>query len=70
MLAQLHLFVELDRPPDPGRVRDQRWLATDEEVADFETDLLAGSVMARASAGLADSTIRNDTNHLELIWNW
>ena len=27
-------------------------------------------VLARASAGLADSTIRNDTGHLELIRDW
>ncbi len=30
----------------------------------------AGFVLARASAGLAGSTIRNDTNHLELIRDW
>ena len=36
----------------------------------FETDVLAGFVLARASAGLADSTIRNDTGHLELIRGW
>jgi hypothetical protein len=54
-------------------VRDLRELrspATGEELADYETDLLAGFVLARASAGLADSTIRNDTNHLELIRDW
>ena len=51
-------------------LREQRPLATDEQVAEFETDLLAGFVLARASAGLADSTIRNDTNHLELIRDW
>ncbi len=51
-------------------LREQRPLATDEEVADFEVDLLAGFVLARASAGLVDSTIRNDTNHLELIRDW
>jgi hypothetical protein len=28
------------------------------ELADFETDVLAGFVLARASAGLADGTIR------------
>jgi len=39
---------------------------TDQEVADYETDLLAGFVLARASAGLADSTIRNDTNPMGL----
>jgi integrase/recombinase XerD len=35
-----------------------------------KTDVLAGFVLARASAGLVDSTIRNDTNHLELIRDW
>jgi len=29
-----------------------------EELADFETDVLAGFVLARAAAGLADGTIR------------
>jgi integrase/recombinase XerD len=48
-------------------LREHRVPTTEEELADFETDLLAGFVLARASAGLADSTIRNDTNHLELI---
>ena len=32
--------------------------------------MLAGFVVARASAGLADSTIRNDTGHLQLIRDW
>ena len=32
--------------------------------------MLAGFVLARASAGLADSTIRNDAGHLELIRDW
>ena len=32
--------------------------------------MLAGFVLARASARLADSTIRNDTGHLELIRAW
>jgi hypothetical protein len=31
-------------------------------VAGVLTDVLAGFVLARASAGLTDSTIRNDTN--------
>jgi hypothetical protein len=43
---------------------------TEDEVADFEVDVLAGFVMARASAGMADSTIRNDSNHLELVRRW
>ena len=41
--------------------------ASAEELADFETDVLAGFVLARASAGLADSTIRNDTSKYTLI---
>ena len=44
--------------------------ASEEDLADFETDVLAGFVLARASAGLADSTIRNDTGHLQLIRDW
>lgn len=51
-------------------LREHRGPASDEELADFEIDVLAGFVLARASAGLADSTIRNDTNHLELIRDW
>jgi integrase/recombinase XerD len=51
-------------------LREHRAPASGEELADFETDVLAGFVLARASAGLADSTIRNDTNHLELIRDW
>lgn len=51
-------------------LREQRAPRTEVELAEFETDLLAGFVLARASAGLADSTIRNDTNHLELIRDW
>ena len=47
-------------------VRDMRELREPsgaEEIEAFETDVLAGFVLARASAGLADSTIRNDTGH-------
>src|SRR5437899_9167313 len=51
-------------------LRDHRALATEDQIADFETDVLSGFVLARASAGLADSTIRNDVNHLELIRDW
>src|SRR3974390_1968762 len=51
-------------------LRDHRESASAEDLADFETDVLAGFVLARASAGLADSTIRNDTGHLELIRDW
>ena len=51
-------------------LREHRTAASAEELADLETDVLAGFVLARASAGLADSTIRNDTGHLELIRDW
>jgi integrase len=51
-------------------LRDHRAPVSEEDLADFETDVLAGFVLARASAGLADSTIRNDTGHLELIRDW
>jgi hypothetical protein len=46
-------------------LREHRAPATEEELADFETDVLAGFVLARASAGLVDSTIRNDST----IWS-
>ena len=40
-------------------LRDEaRVPAGPEELADFETDMLAGFVLARATAGLADGTIR------------
>ena len=51
-------------------LREHRESASAEDLAGFETDVLAGFVLARASAGLADSTIRNDTGHLELIRDW
>ena len=51
-------------------LRDHRAPVSEEDLADFETDVLAGFVLARASAGLADSTIRNDTGHLQLIRDW
>src|SRR4051794_18607651 len=54
-------------------VRDLRELrvpASEDETAGFELEVLSGFVLARASAGLTDSTIRNDTNHLELIRTW
>ncbi|MFC5828037.1 tyrosine-type recombinase/integrase [Nonomuraea insulae] len=39
-------------------------------MAAFETDVLAEFVLARASAGLADSTISGDIGHLELMRAW
>jgi integrase/recombinase XerD len=40
------------------------------ELAAFETDVLAGFVLARAAAGLADVTIRSDVSHLEQVRAW
>ena len=51
-------------------LRDVRPPATAEELEQFETDLLAGFVLARASAGLADGTIRGDVGHLEQMRSW
>jgi integrase/recombinase XerD len=51
-------------------MRELREPSSADEVADFETDVLAGFVLARASAGLADSTIRNGAGYLDLIRNW
>ncbi|WP_217919030.1 hypothetical protein [Actinomadura sp. BRA 177] len=36
----------------------------------LETDVLAGFVLARAAAGLEDSTIAADVVHLEQVWAW
>ncbi|MFE0023325.1 hypothetical protein [Amycolatopsis sp. NPDC059021] len=44
--------------------------ASPEEVAEFETDVLAGFVIARASAGLADDTISSDVGHREQVRTW
>lgn len=51
-------------------LREPRAPATEEELADVELDVLAGFVLARHSAGLADSTIRGDTNNLESVRRW
>jgi len=41
-----------------------------EELEQFEVDVLAGFVLARASAGLTDATIRGDISHLEQLRAW
>ena len=41
-----------------------------EELAAFQTDVLAGLVLARAAAGLSDATIRSDVAHLEQLRAW
>jgi site-specific recombinase XerD len=51
-------------------LREARSAAGPDEVAAFETDVLAGFVLARAAAGLADATIRSDVSHLEQLRNW
>ncbi|MEU2395734.1 hypothetical protein [Streptomyces sp. NPDC007369] len=51
-------------------LRDVRPPATAEKLEQFETDVLAGFVLARASAGLADGVIRGDIGHLEQMRSW
>ncbi|WP_230554402.1 hypothetical protein [Salinispora arenicola] len=46
-------------------LRERRGLVSAEELERFETDALAGFVLARASAGLTEGTIRGDVGHLE-----
>jgi hypothetical protein len=41
-----------------------------EAVAAFETDVLAGFVLARAAAGLSDKTISADVSNLEQVRAW
>ncbi|MEO3863685.1 site-specific integrase [Acrocarpospora sp. B8E8] len=52
---------------DPGEVRAP---AGPQVLAAFETDVLAGFVLARAAAGMADATIRSDVLHLEQVRAW
>ena len=51
-------------------LREARTPATGEELAAFETDVLAGFVLARAAAGLADGRIAGDVIHLEQTRTW
>jgi integrase/recombinase XerD len=51
-------------------LRAHRPAASPEELEQFEIDVMAGLVLARASAGLADSTIRGDLSNLEQIREW
>ena len=57
-LAVVRDLREVRAPAGPG------------ELAAFETDVLAGFVLARAAAGLADATIRSDVLHLEQVKAW
>ncbi|MCY0949859.1 hypothetical protein [Streptomyces sp. H27-S2] len=51
-------------------LREFRDPVSAEELDQFETDVLAGFVLARASAGLADGTIRGDVGHLDQMRAW
>jgi integrase/recombinase XerD len=51
-------------------LREARVPAGPDELLAFETDVLAGFVLARAAAGLSDSTIRSDVLHLEQLRAW
>jgi integrase/recombinase XerD len=51
-------------------LRERRGAASAEELEAFEVDVLAGFVLARASAGLTDSTVRADVAHLEQVRGW
>lgn len=51
-------------------LRAARVPATAEEIEAFETDVMSGFVLARAAAGIADSTIYNDILDLQLIRDW
>lgn len=51
-------------------LRERRAPASPDEIAEFETDVLAGFVLARASAGLADGTISSDIGHVEQVRTW
>ena len=51
-------------------LRDARAVAAPEDLDAFETDVLAGFVLARAAAGLSDGTISSDVMHLEQVRAW
>jgi site-specific recombinase XerD len=51
-------------------LRETRVPAGPEELAAFESDVLAGFVLARAAAGLSDRTISLDVTYLEQIRAW
>jgi integrase/recombinase XerD len=51
-------------------LREVRAPAGLEEIERFEADVVAGFVLARAAAGLSDSTIRGDVSHLDQVRSW
>jgi hypothetical protein len=57
-------------PGGGAGLRQARRPATAEEIEAFETDVLAGFVLARSAAGLSDDTIRGDVSHLDQVRTW
>ena len=51
-------------------LRERRAPASAEEVEQFEVDVLAGYVLARASTSVTDATIRGEVGHLEQVRAW
>ncbi len=51
-------------------LREVRPPASAEELEQFEVDVLAGYVLARASAGVTDATVRGEVGHLEQVRGW
>jgi integrase/recombinase XerD len=51
-------------------LRERRPPASAEEPEQLEVDVLAGFVLARASAGVADATIRGEISNLEQLRAW
>ena len=51
-------------------LRVARAPVTPDDLIALETDVLAGFVLARAAAGLADSTIASDVMNLEQVRAW
>ena len=51
-------------------LREHRVPASPEELEQFEVDVLAGFVLARASSGVTDATIRGEVGHLEHVRTW
>jgi hypothetical protein len=51
-------------------LRETRAPVGPEELVEFETDVLAGFVLARAAAGLSDASISSDVIHIEQVRAW
>ena len=51
-------------------LRDHRASASVEDLEQLEVDVLAGFVLARASSGVTDATVRGEIGHLEQVRTW